>query len=288
MNYLILIRPKQWIKNSFVLAPLIFSGQFKINLLYESIIAIFLFILASSCVYIFNDLNDLEYDKQHPTKKYRPITSGKVRKTEAYIFLKVLFISLIVLLFLLNISHTAKLFLSLYLIINIVYSLKLKEIPLLELALLSSGFVIRLLFGAEVLSISLSPWIIICSGLIALMISIGKRRNDLEQRIKDSRDLRTSLRGYNLNFLDQCNVLIASITITSYLLFCVSDYAIESIGKGLIWTSPFVIFSILRYLQLISVNQKGEDPTSMLIGDRVTVSLFLIWFIHILGLIYIG
>lgn len=288
MNYLILIRPKQWIKNSFVLAPLIFSGQFKINLLYESIIAIFLFILASSCVYIFNDLNDLEYDKQHPTKKYRPITSGKVRKTEAYIFLKVLFISLIVLLFLLNISHTAKLFLSLYLIINILYSLKLKEIPLLELALLSSGFVIRLLFGAEVLSISLSPWIIICSGLIALMISIGKRRNDLEQRIKDSRDLRTSLRGYNLNFLDQCNVLIASITITSYLLFSVSDYAIESIGKGLIWTSPFVIFSILRYLQLISVNQKGEDPTSMLIGDRVTVSLFLIWFIHILGLIYIG
>ena len=288
MNYLILIRPKQWIKNSFVLAPLIFSGQFKINLLYESIIAIFLFILASSCVYIFNDLNDLEYDKQHPTKKYRPITSGKVRKTEAYIFLKVLFITLIVLLFLLNISHTAKLFLSLYLIINIFYSLKLKEIPLLELALLSSGFVIRLLFGAEVLSISLSPWIIICSGLIALMISIGKRRNDLEQRIKDSRDLRTSLRGYNLNFLDQCSVLIASITITSYLLFCVSDYATESIGKGLIWTSPFVIFSILRYLQLISVNQKGEDPTSMLIGDRVTVSLFLIWFIHILGLIYIG
>ena len=288
MNYLILMRPKQWIKNSFVLAPLIFSGQFKINLLYESIIAIFLFILASSCVYIFNDLNDLEYDKQHPTKKYRPITSGKVRKTEAYIFLKVLFITLIVLLFLLNISHTAKLFLSLYLIINIFYSLKLKEIPLLELALLSSGFVIRLLFGAEVLSISLSPWIIICSGLIALMISVGKRRNDLEQRIKDSRDLRTSLRGYNLNFLDQCSVLIASITITSYLLFCVSDYATESIGKGLIWTSPFVIFSILRYLQLISVNQKGEDPTSMLIGDRVTVSLFLIWFIHILGLIYIG
>ena len=282
------MRPKQWIKNSFVLAPLIFSGQFKINLLYESIIAIFLFILASSCVYIFNDLNDLEYDKQHPTKKYRPITSGKVRKTEAYIFLKVLFITLIVLLFLLNISHTAKLFLSLYLIINIFYSLKLKEIPLLELALLSSGFVIRLLFGAEVLSISLSPWIIICSGLIALMISVGKRRNDLEQRIKDSRDLRTSLRGYNLNFLDQCSVLIASITITSYLLFCVSDYATESIGKGLIWTSPFVIFSILRYLQLISVNQKGEDPTSMLIGDRVTVSLFLIWFIHILGLIYIG
>jgi len=286
MSYLRLIRPKQWIKNSFVLAPLIFSGQFKIQLFYDSLIAIFLFILASSCVYIFNDLNDLEYDKQHPRKKFRPIASGNVSKSEASIFLFILFVSLIILLFLLDISLLARSLIGTYLLINLAYSLKLKEVPLLELALLSSGFVIRLLFGAEVLTISLSPWIIVCSGLIALMISVGKRRNDLEQRMDDSRDLRESLKGYNLNFLDQCNVLLASITIMSYLLFCVSDYAKESIGDGLVWTSPFVIFSILRYLQLISVNQEGEDPTSMLIGDKVTATLFLVWFVNICGLIY--
>ena len=138
--------------------------------------------------------------------------------------------------------------------INLLYSLGLKNIPLLELAILSSGFVIRLVFGAEVAEITLSTWKIVCSGLLSLMIAVGKRKNDLYQHSTNQTEKRASLEGYNLEFLDQVNALLASVTIMSYLLFCTSEYAFSTIGKGVIWTAPFVIFSILRYLQLDAVN----------------------------------
>ena len=118
------------------------------------------------------------------------------------------------------------------------------------------------------------------------MIAVGKRRSDLEQQSSLNLVSRKSLEGYSLNFLDQVNTLLASITIMSYLLFSTSSYALASIGVGVLWTSPFVIFSILRYLQLVAVNNKGDDPTSMLLGDKITISLFLLWFIFITSIIY--
>tara|TARA_E500000081_G_C6108012_1_gene341125 strand:- start:616 stop:1482 length:867 start_codon:yes stop_codon:yes gene_type:complete len=286
MHYIKLIRPKQWLKNSFVVAPLIFSGQINIELLLICVKSLLVFILISGCVYVFNDLKDLEYDKKHPKKKFRPLASGEISSFNASAYLVFLLVLSCILIYSFQITFAGMILILSYLILNVFYSLGLKEIPLLELAILSSGFVIRLLFGATQMNIELSPWIILCSGLLSLMIAVGKRRSDLEQQSSLNLVSRKSLEGYSLDFLDQVNTLLASVTIMSYLLFSTSSYALASIGEGVLWTSPFVIFSILRYLQLVSVNNKGDDPTSMLIGDKITISLFLLWFVMITSIIY--
>tara|TARA_Y100001970_G_C14239415_1_gene863937 strand:+ start:3086 stop:3952 length:867 start_codon:yes stop_codon:yes gene_type:complete len=288
MSYIKLIRPKQWFKNSFVLAPLVFSGQINLELLIISIQALMVFITSSSCVYIFNDIRDINYDKQHPKKRLRPIASGDIAVNNAILYLLFLFSLNIFLMFYFGISMSGVVLISSYLLLNVLYSLGLKNIPLLELAILSSGFVIRLVFGAEVTSIPLSPWIIVCSGLLSLMIAVGKRRSDLYQQSYNQTESRASLKGYNLEFLDQVNSLLASLTIMSYLLFSTSEYAFSLLGNSVIWTAPFVIFSILRYLQLVSVNNEGEDPTSMLLGDKITIALFSIWFCLMVSIIYLN
>ena len=288
MKYLRLIRPKQWLKNSFVIAPLIFSGQITLDLAFISLKSLILFIIASSCVYVFNDLKDLELDKQHPKKKFRPIASGEITPKEANVFLLVLIILNCLAIFYFEISKLGIGFLLTYLLLNFFYSSGLKNIPLLELAILSSGFVIRLLFGANEAAIELSPWIILCSGLLSLMIAVGKRRSDLQQESNSQIKIRASLEGYNLEFLDQINTMLASITIVSYLLFTTSEYALSSIGNEVMWTSPFVIFSILRYLQLVSVNHQGDDPTGMLTSDKITIYLFTTWFVIIVSIIYLN
>tara|TARA_B100001250_G_scaffold65148_1_gene51610 strand:- start:25167 stop:26033 length:867 start_codon:yes stop_codon:yes gene_type:complete len=288
MNYIKLIRPKQWLKNSFVIAPLIFSGQFDYELLVISFQSLLIFIITSSCVYVFNDLKDLEYDKKHPKKKLRPIASGDISILMASFYLVFLVALDCLALYFFKTSMIGILLVVGYLLLNIFYSLGLKKVPLLELAILSSGFVIRLLFGSVETNIELSPWIILCSGLLSLMIAVGKRRSDLEQQSRQNIVFRKSLDGYTIGFLDQVNTLLASVTIMSYLLFSTSSYAINTIGNGVLWTAPFVIFSILRYLQLISVNNQGDDPTSMLVGDKTTITLFLTWFILITSIINLG
>ena len=288
MIYLKLIRPKQWLKNSFVLAPLIFSGQINLDLILAATKSLIIFIISSSCVYIFNDLKDLEYDKQHPKKKLRPIASGEIRPRNALLFLIFLLGLNVLAIYAFGTSGTGIALISGYLLLNLLYSSGLKDVPLLELAILSSGFVIRLLFGAEETSINLSPWIIICTGLLSLMIAVGKRRNDLKHQTKNNGPFRTSLRGYNLEFLDHVNSMLAGVTIVSYLLFCASQYTLLSMGPYILWTSPFVVFNILRYLQLISIDNLGEDPTLMLVGDKISIALFTSWLFLIIVIIYLN
>jgi len=286
MNYIRLIRPKQWLKNSFVIAPLIFSGQLSLELFLVSFKSLIIFIVTSSCVYVFNDIKDLEYDKQHPKKKLRPIAAGKITPFRAKIYLLCLLSLNCLVLYYFKTSSIGIMLIAGYLVLNLLYSSGLKKIPLLELAILTSGFIIRLLFGAVEANIELSPWIVLCSGLLSLMISVGKIRGDLQQNTDQNLRSRKSLEGYNLNYLDHVNTLLASVTIMSYLLFSTSTYAQISLGEEVIWTAPFVIFCILRYLQLVSVNNLGDDPTSMLIGDKTTMGLFFSWFILITTIIY--
>jgi len=288
MKYLKLIRPKQWLKNCFVLSPLIFSGEVNFDLVIIALKITFIFILTSSCIYILNDIKDIEYDKKHPEKKFRPLASGQIKIKDAIIFLFALIIINLYVIHIFNISYEGIFLLSIYSVLNILYSYGLKNIPLLELAILASGFIIRLLVGAQETSITLSPWIIICSGLLSLMIAVGKRRNDLKHQEKNDGPIRISLHGYNIEFLDHVNSMLAGVNIVCYLLFCVSQYPFASIGSNLLWTSPFVIFSILRYLQLTSINDLGEDPTAMLISDKTSIILFTIWLILIMNIIYLN
>ena len=285
MKYLKLVRPKQWIKNSLVFAPIIFSGQLLSGQYITAFYAAIIFIITSSCVYIFNDIHDYDSDRHHNTNIMRPIASGNISIKNAYIFLLILIIFDSLLIYIFSISFEGIGLVIIYLFLNFLYSVSLKNIPLLEILIVSSGFIIRLLFGAIETSIILSPWIILCLGVFVLMITVGKRRSDYVQNI-NSKHRRKSLDGYNLKYLDQIITIFASATIMLYLLYATSDYAESSIGLSVVWTSPIVIFAILRYLQLVTVYKNGEDPTSMLLRDKVSLILFIIWILSILCIIY--
>ena len=286
MKYFQLIRPNQWLKNIYVLIPMVFSGDFSFEQVMISLKMFVLFILASSCVYIINDVTDVEYDKKHPLKKHRPIARGDISVKNALILLGLLFISLLLIINFFKITLIGASLIALYLFFNLIYSFGAKNIPLLELSILTSGFVIRLLAGSLETLIPLSPWIIVCASLLSLMLAVGKRRNELKYQTDSDVLSRISLKGYNSEFLDQVNSILASITIVSYLLYCVSLYSLSSTGPYILWTSPLVIFSIIRYLQLVSIENKGEDPTVMLIHDNVSIGLFVFWFALINFVIY--
>ncbi len=286
MKYLKLVRPKQWLKNSYVLAPLIFSGSINFDLLILSSKLVLVFILASSCVYIFNDIHDEELDRKHPKKKHRPIASGELQRSHAINFLLILFAILIFSLYYLEISIQSILLILLYLLLNFLYSTGLKNIPLLELAILSSGFVIRLIAGSIEISIILSPWLIVCSGLLSLMLAVGKRRNELSFQSKRDGPFRASLKGYSISYLDHVNSMLSSALVVSYLLFCISYYSSSVLTPYILWTAPLVIFNILRYLQLVTIEDLGEDPTNMLINDKVSITIFLTWLILIVAIIH--
>jgi decaprenyl-phosphate phosphoribosyltransferase len=287
MKFLRLLRPTQWVKNGFVLAPLIFSGDLSNFPIIASIKITVIFIITSSCIYIFNDIRDIKFDKLHPRNKTRPIANGEITVPTAFIFFIFLIVLDLSLILLFQISSSVMLLILTYFFLNFLYSMGLKNVPLLELGILASGFVIRLLAGALEASIILSPWIIICSGLLALMIAVGKRRNDLKHQVESKVPISLSLRGYNLIFLDHVNSMLASVTIVTYLLFCTSEYNIFVTGNRMLWTAPFVIFSILRYLQLIGIEQRGDDPLSMLLKDKTSVSIFTSWLLLIVTIIYL-
>ena len=229
-----LIRWNHWAKNVFVLAPLFFSGDYyDISNVAESIKAFFIFCLVSSCVYIFNDLLDYEADSAHNKKRLRPLPSGRIGKPMAVLILSIMFISACLLLYTLRMPINFIYVVSLYALINLVYSTGLKHIPVLELILVSSGFVLRLVGGGEALSIGLSPWIITATASLSLLITVAKRRSDLVQK-SDPEEQRASLIGYNVEFLNALLSILVSVTIVVYVIFSISDYATERHGQFII------------------------------------------------------
>ena len=197
-----LIRWNHWAKNVFVLAPLFFSGDYyDISNVAQVLKAFFIFCLVSSCVYIFNDLLDYEADSAHNKKRLRPLPSGRISKPMAMLILSIMFISVCLLLYTLRMPINFIYVVLLYALINLIYSMGLKHIPVLELILVSSGFVLRLVGGGEALSIGLSPWIIAATASLSLLITVAKRRSDLVQK-SDPEEQRASLIGYNVEFLN--------------------------------------------------------------------------------------
>ena len=284
-NYFILIRPKQWIKNGFVLVPLFFSGNLMSSNIMIALLSLLAFALLSSSIYILNDWRDIEADRQHKKKKLRPLASGEVSKVEAAFILIMLLSLLVALCITFDFPLFAITLLLLYVIINIGYSFGLKHLPILELMLLASGFIIRLMFGATMIGVILSPWILVCTGLLSLMLAVGKRRGDLIQS-NDNSFQRRSLAGYNLAYLDQINTLLATATFTSYMVFCTSEYAINKFGEEVILTSPFVLFGILNYLKLLTVDELGDDPTWLVVTNQGIRLTLLGWLVSFMAIIY--
>lgn len=281
-----LIRVKQWVKNLIVFIPLFFDGSLlKIDDFKIATTAFLVFCLISSIVYVINDIKDLEADKKHKTKKHRPLASGALNIKSAYIIL--ISLLLIITTIYLTISWQTNFthIISLYLAINLAYSFYFKSQPILELFFVASGFVLRLYAGAIILNLTLSHWIVMCTASASLLLVTGKRRadialsNDLEQK-------RKSLNGYNLAFLDNILSIVSAVTLTSYLLFCFSDYGAAKFGEYLGLTIIPAAVILIRFNQAILVDITGDSPTDLILHDKLMRNMLIIWSLIFAILIY--
>lgn len=261
----------------FIFVPLFFSGAILDKSSFILLSKGFLcFCLVSSAVYIFNDLKDVEADRKHPVKKNRPIASGKISILEAWVFMFVLGSVGIVCAFLLKPEFSY--LVMLYLIINIGYSLGLKNLSLIDVFLVSTGFLIRTVSGGVLADIYISQWLIIMVFLLALLLTFAKRRDDLILEKKNQKKRRLSCQYYSLDFINICLSLIAGIIMVSYLMYTFSEDVQDRVGENYLYiTSLFVFGGILRYLQITLVGNKSGSPTRIFLTDRIIQFNVLGW-----------
>ncbi len=273
-----LIRIPQWIKNLFVFVPLVFSlNLFRGEYFLTSLLGFAAFCLTSSVVYIINDIADVEADRAHPRKKNRPIASGRISPKQGLLIALIFGIAAAVLCLFADINFA--LFLTLFFFINVLYSMKLKHIVLLDIFSIAAGFLIRVLAGAVIIQVVISSWLILTTMFISLFLAVMKRHSELEVVAEGSSvETRKVLAFYSLNFADQIATVAAAGVIICYALYTVSERTITVFGtENLIYTTPFVVFGIFRYMFLVYMNKQGENTTQLLISDVqmiITVILY--------------
>ncbi len=270
-------RPQQWLKNFFVFAPLLFS-QNVLNwpLVLKSVLAFCVFCLISGAVYIFNDLRDLEEDKQHPMKSQRPLASGRIKNSHAVIG----FLALSIVGFALAATLTGNFFLTvfIYFILQLAYSLRLKHVVILDVFIIAAGFVLRVVAGGFAIEVDLSPWLLICTLLLALFLAMSKRRHELILLQENASAHRPILKEYSPHLLDQMiSVVTASIVVT-YCLYTISEETVAKFGTTyLILTVPFVIYGIFRYLYLVHQKAQGGSPEMLILKDKPLLLDLFLW-----------
>jgi 4-hydroxybenzoate polyprenyltransferase len=270
------MRPRQWTKNVFVLSALIFDRQLNQPAsVLHSLAGMSLFCLLSSCVYILNDLMDIEGDRIHPQKKNRPIASGQLPVSMAIASAAVIMVATLTLSFLLSFGFFI---ISLtYFITNLAYSKWLKHIPLVDVLVLASFYVLRVSSGVNLIHVErFSPWLYVVTTLLALYLGFGKRRTELMLLSENAGSHRRVLKGYTIPYLDQLIVILSSSTIIAYCLYTFSAPNLPD-NHAMMLTVPFVIYGIFRYLFLIQVKETGGAPEEILLSDRplqIAVILF--------------
>ena len=284
---LISLRPKQWIKNGFIFAALIFSlNLFHLEKLVASIVAFCIFCFISGSVYLFNDLFDIEEDRKHSKKCHRPLASGrlspKIAKIAIFI---VLFVSLMVSFLLMNIRFTV---IGLgYLAIQIGYSIWLKRIVILDILAIASGFAIRVLAGALAIDVPPSYWLLICTVFVSLFLALGKRRHEFVLLGENAREHRGVLEEYNTSLLDQMISIVTAGTLISYSFFTLAPETVSRFNtKRLALTIPIVLYGIFRYLYLVYRKEEGGSPESMLLEDKPLLATLVIYGIVVAIIIY--
>lgn len=274
-----LIRIPQWIKNLFVFVPLVFSlNLFNGEYFLKVLLGFFAFCLTSGIVYIINDIMDAEADRAHPKKRNRPVASGSITVRQALVSAFIFAIGAIILC--LYTTTLFSLLLLLYFLINILYSIKLKHIVLLDIFSIAAGFLIRVLAGAFIISVAVSSWLILTTMFISLFLAVMKRHSELAVLPDDvTTDTRKVLAFYSLNFADQMATVAAAGVIICYALYTVAERTISIFKtENLIYTTPFVVFGIFRYMFLVYMNKQGENTTRILLSDLqmiVTVILYI-------------
>ncbi|MGB9750405.1 MAG: decaprenyl-phosphate phosphoribosyltransferase [Caldisericia bacterium] len=283
-DFLNLIRIKQWIKNLFIFAPLLFSKNlFDKYLFLETFIAFILLSLLTSGLYIFNDIKDLENDKHHPIKKERPLAKGVFSKKFA-IFISILFIS-ISLISSFFINYKLTLIFIFYIFINVLYTIFLKKIVIIDVFVIALNFTLRIFSGSIVTGISISSWLILCTLFLSLFLGFSKRRFEIISLKENANKHREVLSSYSIELLDKIIIVLATSTILSYALYTVSIETKEKFGESLVYTIPFVIYGILRYLYLIYKTNEGE-PTKLVTEDISLLLTIALWIVISILFIY--
>lgn len=288
-DYLKLIRIKHWLKNGLVILPLFFGKEIlNLNKITSVILAFLIFSMISSIIYVINDINDIENDRNHPTKKDRPLASGKISIKNAIlvlILLLVISISLIIYLY----NKTTNIYIILipiiYIVLNILYSLKLKQVPIIDVAILVSGFVLRVYYGGVSSNIEISTWLYLMVMFGSFYLGFGKRRNELKQNKENN--TRKVLQFYNKEFLDKNMYVSLGLAIISYSLWCVDPLTKTNITSNyLILTIPLIMMIFQKYSLIIEGDSDG-DPIEVILNDKTLIFLLLIYIISMFVIVYL-
>lgn len=283
VKYLKLMRIKHWLKNVLVFAALVFGGKlFSLKEFYNCCIAFLVFSLAASCVYIINDMEDVEKDRRHPTKCKRPLASGEISLGTAKILLIILLLSVFVLNYFLLNTILSWGGILIYILLNLFYSKYGKNIALLDVTILVIGYVLRVYYGAMAIDVEVSGWLYLTITFIAFYLGLGKRRNELQQLGKESRKV---LKYYSKEFLDKNMYMFLGLTIMCYACWCENVNSYRGNGKMLL-TVPIVVLICMRYSLDIESNKSDGDPMNVILQDKILFILALFYIIIIVGILY--
>lgn len=287
-HYIKLLRPKEWAKNLFLFIPSFFAGKFFDS---ESVLLLiagfFAFSFLASSLYIINDYRDIEDDRKHPEKRKRPLAAGVVNKQSAIAISIVLLLTGVLIGYLIDRSGKFLFIAGIYYVMNICYSFGLKNRSILDILMIAAGFVLRVKGGAILAEVDTTEWFIIMTFLLALFMAIAKRRDDVLLKVSTGAEMRKSMKGYSLEFLNTLLGLFCAILIVSYINYTVSGSSYEKFGHRLYYTSLFVIAAIMRYLQITFIHNKAGSPTEILYRDRFIQITIILWMASFFVILYL-
>lgn len=282
------IRVRQWTKNLVVFAGVIFAHQFgATGELLRAVTGFFAFCFLASTIYVLNDLIDLESDRVHPKKKSRPIASGKIPVRTAWFLMAVLFLVGAALSIRLGARFVPVA--TAYFVLNILYTLVLKRIVMVDVLVISIGFVLRAVAGVRLLTtpVDLSPWLLLCTFFLALFLAVGKRRHERVLLADQAEHHRKTLTEYPPELVDQLIPVVTAATVISYAIYTVSESTIERVGgPEMVYTVPLVVFGVFRYLYIVFKRLQGGSPSEVLLTDAPTLINVVVWLGIVLWILY--
>ena len=291
IHYIQLLRPLQWLKNTFVFAPIFFSSNLlKGEFFWPTFVVFASFCLVSSSIYCFNDLMDVEADRQHPKKRKRPIASGKVSVRGGYMMMLLCTIGAFALLPLAGSRNTPYLYMVLaaYWLMNVAYCLRLKQYALIDVTIIAIGFVMRVLIGGLTTDIWISHWLVLMTFLVTLFLAFTKRNDDYRIFEQTGQKPRISITGYNKTFINEATAIIASVTLVCYIMYTMSPEVIQRMGTRYVYlTCGWVLAGMLRYLQNMIVYGLSGSPTKSLVKDHFVQFCIAGWLASFFVIIYL-
>ena len=283
-------RPSHWVKNIFVILPVFFGGAIlNTTQAIASVLTFMSFSLAASAIYCLNDIIDVEADRRHDVKRHRPIASGAISIPQAYGMMTLSMIASIVLMLLLPEGQAKTIIvIIIYFVINVAYCLRLKEYAIIDVCIVASGFVLRILAGGYATGVQLSKWIVLMTFLLTLFLAFAKRRDDVLRLNETGHAPRKNTSRYNLTFINQAITISGTVMLVCYIMYTVSPEIMAQFGTDKLYlTSILVILALLRYLQISFVDEKSGDPVKVVLADRATQFILLAWILSFLVIIYL-